>query len=80
MCKAARASCTSECADAVCAPHDDGSSGLADDACSGGCVDVATAKPVDEKCADDKMSACEADPKCAAAAKCFDDAKCGSKN
>jgi hypothetical protein len=70
-CDAAKAKCPGACATAVCAPHTDGSSGLADPSCDA-CIGI------DAQCADDYMNkTCAADPSCAAVMQCGKDA-CGA--
>jgi hypothetical protein len=84
ICDAAKSKCTAECAQAMCSQS--GSSGSGDSTSSSDSAS-SDADPCDScfnqidfnSCDATAKKACDADPTCAAAQKCYDDAKCDGK-
>jgi hypothetical protein len=76
VCNSAKAKCSAECATGYCNMNSDGSSDMAvtgsDDPC-------ASCQPDFDACDAQAKKACDADPTCAAAEKCYADAKCDAK-
>jgi hypothetical protein len=72
ICNEAKATCPAECAAPYCNVDGAASVGGTDDPC-------ASCQPDFDTCDAQANKACDADPTCAAAEKCYADAKCDSK-
>jgi hypothetical protein len=77
LCNAAKATCPAECAAGYC--HPDGTAGTASVGGPGTVDPCASCLPDAGACDAQAKKACDADPTCAAAEKCYADAKCDSK-
>jgi hypothetical protein len=71
MCDQAKSKCTADCAPGYC-PAADGTLQATSESCAASCnVDMSS-------CEASAKTACDADPTCAAATKCYTNAKCDS--